>query len=175
MATLLTGAGYIGAALLRRLAEGDLGGGQVVVLENFYSTPRPDVEAALPPGTCFIEGDVAKVVNLYISNGWGMPVARGPRFHGTLVNVDLRNRLDVGHIFIDKSSALHQQVLGYVMQAVSHTGPQPAPTRAPAAAPAQHVTAPVPSGSPQEVTRVTAAPKPAAEDKSSAPVAEEAK
>jgi len=122
-----------------------------------------------------IEGDVAKVVNLYISNGWGMPVARGPGFRGTLVNVDLRNRLDVGHIFIDKSSALHQQVLGYVMQAVSHTAPQPAPTRAPAAAPAQHVTAPVPSGSPQEVTRVTAAPKPAAEDKSSAPVAEEAK
>jgi hypothetical protein len=129
-----------------------------------------------PVSNLAVGGDVAKVVNLYISNGWGVPVARGPKFRGTLVNVDLRDRPDVGHIFIDKSSALHQQVLGYVMQAVSHNvAPQPGPSRAPAAAP-RHATAPAPSGSPpQEVTRVTAAPQPAAEDKPPAPVAQEAK
>jgi nucleoside-diphosphate-sugar epimerase len=59
VATLLTGAGYIGAALLRRLAErGD--GGPVVALENFFSTPRDLVEAALPSGTRLVEGDVAE-------------------------------------------------------------------------------------------------------------------
>jgi nucleoside-diphosphate-sugar epimerase len=55
VATLLTGAGYIGAALLRRLD-----GGPVAVLENFFCTPRDAVEAALPPRTTLIEGDVAE-------------------------------------------------------------------------------------------------------------------
>jgi nucleoside-diphosphate-sugar epimerase len=67
VATLLTGLGYIGAALLRRLAERGsetttrtpTPTGPLVVLENFYCTPRPDVEAALPPGTRLVEGDVA--------------------------------------------------------------------------------------------------------------------
>ena len=59
MATLLTGVGYIGAALLRRLAERGGDSGRIVALENFYSTARVDVEAALPPGTQLVEGDIA--------------------------------------------------------------------------------------------------------------------
>jgi nucleoside-diphosphate-sugar epimerase len=57
VATLLTGAGYIGAALLRRL---EATAAPVVVLENFYSSPRDAVEAALPTGTRLVEGDVAE-------------------------------------------------------------------------------------------------------------------
>ncbi len=53
---MLTGAGYIGAALLRRL---DASAGPVVALENFFSSPRACVEAALPSGTRLVEGDVA--------------------------------------------------------------------------------------------------------------------
>ncbi|HEX8969064.1 MAG TPA: NAD(P)-dependent oxidoreductase, partial [Chloroflexota bacterium] len=60
MATLLTGAGYIGATLLRRLAERGADAAPVVALENFYSTPREAIEAALPSGTRLIEGDVAE-------------------------------------------------------------------------------------------------------------------
>ena len=56
MATLLTGVGYIGAALLRRLHER---GEHVVALDNFFSTSRDAVAAALPPNTQLIEGDVA--------------------------------------------------------------------------------------------------------------------
>lgn len=56
MATLLTGAGYIGAALLRRL---DPSAGPVVALDNFYSTSRQAVAAALPSGTTLVEADVA--------------------------------------------------------------------------------------------------------------------
>ncbi len=52
---MLTGAGYIGAALLRRLDDGP-----IVVLENFFCTPREAVEAALPRGTTLVEGDVAE-------------------------------------------------------------------------------------------------------------------
>jgi hypothetical protein len=99
-------------------------------------------------------------------------VARGARFRGTLVNMDLRNRSDVGHIFIDKSGALHQRVLGYVMQAVTRN-PEPAPSRAPAAPAAARATGPAP-GSPG-VTQVTAAPKPAADDSSGTPPAQEPK
>jgi nucleoside-diphosphate-sugar epimerase len=59
VATLLTGVGYIGAALLRRLAErGD--GSAVVAIDNCYSTSRAQVEAALPPGTQLVDGDVAE-------------------------------------------------------------------------------------------------------------------
>lgn len=59
---MLTGAGYIGAALLRRLAEGaaQAGGEPIVVLENFFSTPRAAVLAALPPDVVVVEGDVAE-------------------------------------------------------------------------------------------------------------------
>jgi nucleoside-diphosphate-sugar epimerase len=60
VATLLTGAGYIGAALLDRLTAGAATDAPVVVLENFYSTSREAVMAALPAGTRLIEGDVAE-------------------------------------------------------------------------------------------------------------------
>ena len=53
VATLLTGAGYIGAALLPRLAP------PLVVLDNFYSTSRAAMTACLPAGAELVEGDVA--------------------------------------------------------------------------------------------------------------------
>src|ERR671936_1950655 len=59
VATLLTGVGYIGATLLRRLVERGAAAAPVVALENFYSTPRETVEASLPAGTRLVEGDVA--------------------------------------------------------------------------------------------------------------------
>jgi nucleoside-diphosphate-sugar epimerase len=59
VAALLTGVGYIGAALLPRLVERH---SRVVALDNFYSTPRTDVAAALPAGVEFFQGDVADPV-----------------------------------------------------------------------------------------------------------------
>jgi pimeloyl-ACP methyl ester carboxylesterase len=73
-------------------------------------------------------GNIARVVNLYISDGVGRSVARGPGFRGVLENIDLKGRVDVGHISIDKSSRLQQQVLGYVLEAV-HSGQRGAPAR----------------------------------------------
>lgn len=58
---MLTGAGYIGATLLERLAEPERAeAGPLVVLENFSSTPREAVLGALPPGVELVEGDVAE-------------------------------------------------------------------------------------------------------------------
>src|SRR5438445_9226049 len=59
VATLLTGLGYIGATLLRRLVERGADAGPIVALDNFFSTSREQVLAALPAGTRLIEGDVA--------------------------------------------------------------------------------------------------------------------
>jgi pimeloyl-ACP methyl ester carboxylesterase len=73
-------------------------------------------------------GNIARVVNLYISDGVGRSVARGPGFRGVLENIDLKGHVDVGHMSIDKSSRLQQQVLGYVLEAV-HSGHQGAPAR----------------------------------------------
>jgi nucleoside-diphosphate-sugar epimerase len=56
VATLLTGAGYIGAALLRRL---DASAAPIVALDNFYSSPQECVHAALPESVQLINGDVA--------------------------------------------------------------------------------------------------------------------
>jgi nucleoside-diphosphate-sugar epimerase len=59
VATLLTGLGYIGAALVGRLVERGGDAEPIVALENFSSTPRTDIAAALPHGTILVEGDVA--------------------------------------------------------------------------------------------------------------------
>jgi nucleoside-diphosphate-sugar epimerase len=56
VAALLTGVGYIGAALLHRLTEGEP---TIVALDNYYCTSKEAVEAALPANTVMIEGDVA--------------------------------------------------------------------------------------------------------------------
>jgi len=58
VATLLTGVGYIGATLLGRLSQRGLTA-PVVALDNFFSTPREDVERVLPSGVQLVEGDVA--------------------------------------------------------------------------------------------------------------------
>jgi nucleoside-diphosphate-sugar epimerase len=67
--TLLTGVGYIGAALVRRLAErltADRSAdrpagwtGPLVAVDNCFSTSRQAIERALPDGVRFIEGDVS--------------------------------------------------------------------------------------------------------------------
>lgn len=56
MAALLTGVGYIGAALIRRLVER---GESVVAIDNFYSTPPESIKVALPPEVTLIVGDIA--------------------------------------------------------------------------------------------------------------------
>jgi nucleoside-diphosphate-sugar epimerase len=83
VATLLTGPGYIGASLLRRLGPG---AAPVVTLDNCFSTPREAISAALPPGTHLVEGDVSDPVAVarafdLLRNGHGRSPTAATVFH----------------------------------------------------------------------------------------------
>lgn len=68
-----------------------------------------------PTAPMTVGRNVARVVNFYSStNGWGTSIASGPGFRGSLSNVDLSRRGEIGHTDIDKSPALHSQSIGYV-------------------------------------------------------------
>jgi len=152
-----------------------LGADAAVAMADALAQERVPVKLVVtfdPVSSMVVDGDIAKLVNLYISNGWGVPVARGARFRGTLVNVDLRNRSDVGHIFIDKSAALHQQVLGYVMQAVTQNAATPSPGRLSGTPPGRQGNGTPASASPPEPTQATAAPNIAPESRSPSAVPE---
>ena len=68
-----------------------------------------------PTAPMSVGRNVARVVNFYSStNGWGTSIERGPGFRGSLNNIDLSRRGEIGHTDIDKSPALHSQSIGYV-------------------------------------------------------------
>lgn len=56
MATLITGLGYMGSALARRLLDE---GEEVVGIDNFFSTPREPVEALAGRGVHLVEGSIS--------------------------------------------------------------------------------------------------------------------
>ena len=80
-----------------------------------YSVPVPLIIAYDPTSPMTAGSNVARVVNFYSStNGWGTAVGRGSGFRGTLNNVDLSRRGEVGHTDIDKSPALHSQSISHI-------------------------------------------------------------
>jgi hypothetical protein len=82
---------------------------------NDYGIPVPLIIAFDPTASMSAGRNVQRVVNFYSStNGWGTSINRGPGFKGTLNNVDLSRRGEVGHTDIDKSPALHSQSIGYI-------------------------------------------------------------
>jgi hypothetical protein len=75
--------------------------------------------------------NVQRVVNFYSStNGWGTSIGRGPGFKGSLSNIDLSRRGEVGHTDIDKSPALHSQSIGFI-RSIGGGGRAPATAEAP--------------------------------------------
>ena len=75
----------------------------------------PLIIAYDPTAPMTVSSNVGRVVNFYSStNGWGSPVMRGAGFRGTLNNVDLSRRGEIGHTDIDKSPALHSQSIGFI-------------------------------------------------------------
>jgi hypothetical protein len=57
---------------------------------------------------------VQEVVNYYKPDGWGKFVEAGPGFKGKLQNVDLSDRTEIDHLNIEKSAALHDEVIAKV-------------------------------------------------------------
>jgi hypothetical protein len=81
-----------------------------------FGVTVPLIIAYDPTATMSVPSNVSRVVNFYSStNGWGVSVARGPGFRGSLSNIDLSRRGEMGHTDIDKSPALHSQSIGYVL------------------------------------------------------------
>ncbi len=82
--------------------------------------------------------NVGRVLNLS-QHYW---MSRGPGFHGSLVNVDLRNDPNIDHLTIDKSPRLHARVIAEVLGVVGSRRmgappvPKPIDVNAPALAPA---------------------------------------
>ena len=75
----------------------------------------PLIIAYDPTAPMTVSSNVGRVVNFYSStNGWGSPIMRGAGFRGTLNNVDLSRRGEIGHTDIDKSPALHSQSIGFI-------------------------------------------------------------
>jgi hypothetical protein len=82
---------------------------------NDFKITVPLIIAYDPTATMSAGSNVSRVVNFYSStNGWGVAIARGPGFRGSLSNIDLSRRGEIGHTDIDKSPALHSQSINYV-------------------------------------------------------------
>jgi hypothetical protein len=54
---------------------------------------------------------VEEVINYYKADGWGKLVEAEPGFKGKLINVDLSDRTEIDHLNIEKSPALHAEVV----------------------------------------------------------------
>ena len=58
-----------------------------------------------------VGGGIAEVINYYKSDGVGKTIQAGPGFTGRLTNVDVSDRKGIDHLNIEKSPALHAEVL----------------------------------------------------------------
>lgn len=80
-----------------------------------HGIPVPLIIAYDPTTPMTASRNVSRVINFYASNnGWGVAVGRGPGFRGSLTNIDLSRRGEMGHTDIDKSPALHAQSINYI-------------------------------------------------------------
>jgi hypothetical protein len=135
---------------------------------NDFGIPVPLIITFDPTANMNAGRNVQRVVNFYSStNGWGTSIGRGPGFKGSLSNVDLSRRGEVGHTDIDKSPALHSQSIGFIRSVGGGGRAAPATAEAPkqeskqdgaaAAKPAETAQAPVKDMGPQTTA---ATPKP---------------
>lgn len=90
-----------------------------------------------PIETEVASGRVGRYVNYYISTGVGKAVQRGPQFHGTLINIDVKDLPGIDHINIEKNPIMQRRVIGAIHAAVYGGGRAAAPTRAKAQGSAQ--------------------------------------
>jgi hypothetical protein len=68
-----------------------------------------------------VPGNVGRFINLYQATNilGGGRIHPASDFRGQLINVDLRNHFEIGHMNIDKSRRLQQEVIAKVLQVVA--------------------------------------------------------
>lgn len=96
-----------------------LGGNDAFRMAEYLGEAKikvPLIIAFDPTASMSVPRNVSRAVNFYSStNGWGVPIVRGPGFRGSLSNVDLSKRGEMGHTDIDKSPSLHSRSINYVL------------------------------------------------------------
>ncbi len=112
-----------------------LGADAVMTMAAYLGKKGVPVALVVPfdgTGSYTASANVARVLNL--TQHYFM--ARGPGFHGSLINVDLRSDPNIDHLNIDKSPRLHARVIAEVLAIVgSHrietptVAAKPAPAR----------------------------------------------
>ena len=65
---------------------------------------------------------VEEVINYYKADGVGKLVAAAPGFKGKLTNIDLSDRTEIDHLNIEKSTALHAEVIAKLVGIFGATG-----------------------------------------------------
>jgi pimeloyl-ACP methyl ester carboxylesterase len=96
--------------------------GAVAVLSMAERLGQAHVKVALvatldPVRRTTVPGNVSLLANYYLSDGMGVPVARGASFHGTLKNDDMKGRPEIGHVSLVSSDAVQRQIIGYAVAA----------------------------------------------------------
>jgi pimeloyl-ACP methyl ester carboxylesterase len=95
-----------------------LGGGAALAMAtelNRASVPVALVVPIDPVGAIAAPPNVRRVINFYVSDGMGSAIARTAGFRGHLRNLDFKGRADGGHMAIQRSERVHQQIIGYVL------------------------------------------------------------
>jgi alpha-beta hydrolase superfamily lysophospholipase len=87
------------------------------------------------PSAAPVPSNVRRVINLYLSDGVGVPVVRGKNFSGQLQNVDLKKDPSMGHFSIQSADKIHRQLVGYVMSAIAGSSAPATPADQPTPAP----------------------------------------
>lgn len=111
-----------------------------------------------PVGVTQVGRSGGRFVNYYQSNnGFGKRLTTGPGFSGTLVNrnEDAAAAQGLDHFNIEKSDALHQDVIAMV-RALARPKPRPAPAPAPAA-PTAGAATPAPAAAAQPAAETVSA------------------
>jgi pimeloyl-ACP methyl ester carboxylesterase len=102
-----------------------LGADAVMQMAAYLGTKGVPVALVVPfdgTGSYAATANVGRVLNLTQRDYAYM--RRGPNFHGTLANVDVRDP-GVDHINIDKSAALHARVVSEVLAVIGHHPSEP--------------------------------------------------
>jgi hypothetical protein len=103
------------------------GGSAILSMAEELERLGVPIALAIPldaPSAVPAPANVRRIINLYISNGAGVPVERGPNFRGSLRNVDLKNDPEMGHFAISSSDKIHQQLIRYVLGAIGERASQ---------------------------------------------------
>lgn len=107
-----------------------LGADAVMAMAAYLGRRGVPVALVVPfdgTGSFAASANVARVLNL--TQHYYM--VRGPGFHGSLINVDLRSDPNIDHLNIDKSPRLHARVIAEVLAIVGvHHAPEVSGTKA---------------------------------------------